>query len=341
VVGLDIEPGYVTAVETGGHEMSVSRAASAELPAEVVRDGEVVDPVALATVLRALFAEHKFGTRVRLGLANQGVVMRTVDLPPLTDPKQLASAVRFQAQEHIAMPLDQAVLEFQSLGLVGTPDGPRSRVVLVAARRDMVDRLLTATRAAGLRPAGIDLSAFAMIRALHRAEDGLAEVAYINVGGLTNLAVASGTQCVFTRVIPFGTEQMVEALAERRGLTREHSREWLRHVALVEPLESIEGDPEIVRSAREVLLEGVAAIADEARTTLDFYAAQAGGPSAERAVITGPVIGIPGFADRFGEELRIPVEARSVAETEAGSLNGIEPGQATVAAGLTVTEARA
>jgi type IV pilus assembly protein PilM len=268
-------------------------------------------------------------------------VMRTVDLPPLSDPKQLASAVRFQAQEHIAMPLDQAVLEYQSLGLVGTPDGPRSRVVLVAARRDMVDRFVTATRAAGLRPAGIDLSAFAMIRALHRAGDGESALVYINVGGLTNLAVAVGTECVFTRVISLGFEQMVDALSERRALTREHARQWLKHVALQEPIESLDGDPEIVRAAREVLLEAVAAIADEVRTSLDFYASQSGSAAAERAYVTGPATNIGGFVDRFGEALRIPVEPRSVVESDPGSLNGVEPELLTVAAGLTVTEAPA
>ena len=66
------------------------------------------------------------------------------------------------------MPLEQAVLEHHSLGIVDTPDGPRTRVVLVAARRDMIDGLLAAIRSAGLRPEGIDLSAFAMIRALYR-----------------------------------------------------------------------------------------------------------------------------------------------------------------------------
>ena len=168
IVGLNIEPGYVAAVEARPGHVAVNRAAVAPLAPDVVRDGEVVDIDALAEVLRTLFAENKLGTRVRLGVANQRIVMRTVDLPPMKDAKEIASAARFQAQEHIPMPLDQAVLEHHSLGLVETADGPRTRVVLVAARRDMIDRLLEATRRAGLRPEGVDLSAFAMIRALHQ-----------------------------------------------------------------------------------------------------------------------------------------------------------------------------
>src|SRR5436309_3911384 len=167
VIGVDIEPGFVTAVQSRPGQIAVERAAGARLAPDVVKDGEVVDIDALAEVLKQLFAEHKLGRRVRVGVANQRIVMRTIDLPPLSDAKQLASAIRFQAQDHIPMPLDQAVLEHHSLGVVETPDGPRTRVVLVAARRDMIERLLEAIRRAGLRAHGIDLSAFAMIRALH------------------------------------------------------------------------------------------------------------------------------------------------------------------------------
>ena len=66
------------------------------------------------------------------------------------------------------MPLDSAVLDFHPIGIADTGSGPRMRAVVVAARRDMVDRLLHVVRNAGLRPEGVDLAAFALVRALHR-----------------------------------------------------------------------------------------------------------------------------------------------------------------------------
>ena len=66
------------------------------------------------------------------------------------------------------MPLNNAVLDFHPLGIIDTPAGPRQRVVLVAAQRDMVERLLAAVRRAGLTAEGVDLSAFALIRSLYR-----------------------------------------------------------------------------------------------------------------------------------------------------------------------------
>jgi type IV pilus assembly protein PilM len=337
LVGLDIEPGYVAAVESRPGRVSVERAAVAPLAPGVVREGEVVDVETLAGVLRTMFAEHKLGRRVRLGVANQRIVMRTLDLPPLSDAKELASAVRFQAPEQIPMPLEQAVLEHHSLGIVQTADGPRNRVVLVAARRDMIERLLEATRKAGLRPHGVDLAAFAMIRALH--QPGRTDSAvYVSIGGVSNLAVATGSTCVFTRVIPHGKESMAAELAERRSLTLEHAHGWLGHVGLLTPLDDVDGEPEIVAEARSILSDGVRRIADDVRNSLYFHTTQEGAVPVDRAVLTGPALAIPGFADQLGQELGLSVELGTVSESRAGSLNGIDPAHLAVAAGLTVEE---
>jgi type IV pilus assembly protein PilM len=335
VIGLDIEPGYVAAVEARSGRVAVERAAVAQLAPGVVREGEVVDIETLADVLRKLFADSKLGRRVRIGLANQRIVMRMLDLPPITDAKQIASAVRFQAQEHIPMPLEQAVLEHHSLGIVETGEGPRTRVVLVAARRDMIDKLLEATRKAGLRPYGIDLSAFAMIRALHRPGTTGA-VLYLSVGGMTNLAVALGTTCMFTRVIAHGAESMAGELAERRGLTLEHAHGWLKHVGLLTLLDDVDGDPEIVVEARNVLSEGVRRIAGEVRNSLDFYTMQEGATGVEQAVLTGPAVSIPGFSDQLGEQIGVPLSVGLVAEGRPGGFGGIDAGRLAVAAGLTI-----
>jgi len=337
VVGLDIEPGYIAAVETdSGPEATVERAAAAVIDPGVVREGEVADVEALADSLRDLFAEHKLPRRVRLGVANQRIVVRTINLPPVIDPKELAAAVSFQAQDHIPMPLDQAVLEHQSLGVVETPEGPRTRVVLVAARRDMIERFLAAARQAGLRPDGIDLSAFAMIRALGQdAETGVGTL-YASVGGVTNLAVAQGKRCLFTRVVAGGFQTLATELAERRGLTLEHSNMWLMHTGLVEPVEAIDGDPEIVSEARVVLADGVRRIADDIRNSLDFYRSQDGAIDVTSAVLTGPASVVDGFSEHVSTEIGLPVRSGVPTESRAGALHGLESGRLAVAAGLAV-----
>jgi type IV pilus assembly protein PilM len=333
LVGLDIDPVGIHAaqVTTSGSRIVVERAAVATLEPGVVRDGEIQDVDALAEALKTLYRENKgLDRRVRVGVANQKLAVRTVDLPIIEDRKELDAAVRFQAQDVIPMPLDQAVLDWQPLAVVETPEGPRQRVLLVAARKDMVDRVVAAVRAAGLRLDGIDLGAFAMIRALHEGADEPETVLYAAVGGITNLAVARGTQPLFSRASGGGLEAIAVELAERRSLTLEHARGWLQHVGLSAPVESLEGDAEIIADARHVLEEGVRKIGAEVRQTLDFHQMQVDGAPVSRVVLTGEAIAVAGFADHLGIELGLPVTAGRV----SGEPDGITAGRMTVAAGL-------
>jgi type IV pilus assembly protein PilM len=199
-VGLDIDGRYLAAARVADGRMSHS--ASRELPEGLVRDGEVIDPHALGEELKTFATEAGLPKNVRLGVANQQIVVRVIELPRIDDDKQRDAAVRFQAAEAIAMPLDEAVLDHQVAGYAEAADGtPRMQVVIVAARRKMVDGLLEAVKAAGLKADGIDLDAFALVRTLGAGSDSAEETArvFCHLGGVTNLAIAVGTACFFTR----------------------------------------------------------------------------------------------------------------------------------------------
>jgi type IV pilus assembly protein PilM len=199
-VGLDIDGRYLAAAQVV--DGRVTRAASQNLPEGVVRDGEVVDPDALGQHLKSFAAATSLPRNVRLGVVNQQIVVRVVELPRIEDDNQRDAAVRFQASEAIAMPLDEAVLDHQVAGFTTGPDGtPRMQVVLVAARRKMIDALTEAVKAAGLRVEGIDLDAFAIVRALATDADEASEEArvFCHLAGVTNLAIAVGSTCYFTR----------------------------------------------------------------------------------------------------------------------------------------------
>ncbi|HEX5984860.1 MAG TPA: pilus assembly protein PilM, partial [Solirubrobacterales bacterium] len=240
--------------------------------------------------------------------------------------------VRFQAQEQIPMPLDQAVLEHQVVGGVADGEGgqPQVDVVVVAARRDMVTQFVEPLRRAGLEPVGIDLSAFAMIRALagivapaEAATEVLGEgqapadppprpddaVLYCNVGDVMNLAVARGRSCLFTRVSMVGMEAMTGRLTAEGGLVPEHAAQWLTHVGVDRPLEEIEGDPETVTRARRVLEEGVHSLVDEMRLSLDYYGAQEGAVPVGQIVLCGPGSAIPGLARVMESGVSLPIVA--------------------------------
>src|SRR5439155_19246046 len=224
IVGLDLDGEFIAAVQTSSD--GIARAVSAELPPGVITDGEVTDVPALSDALRDFFKAHSLPRRVRLGVSNQQIVVRHLELPKIEDPEELAVAVRFQAAEAIAMPLDEVVLDHQVIGESITPDGAaRLRIVVVAARESMISRVVDAVRGAGLRPEGIDLNSFALVRTLSLPSDSIESArVYVHLGGVTNLAIALGSICLFTR--PLSTdwdsdedENVAAALAEEIRLS--------------------------------------------------------------------------------------------------------------------------
>jgi type IV pilus assembly protein PilM len=319
LVGLEIEAGSLAAAEVRVNGAThLAATAIAPLTPGAFHDGEVADPEALTEALRALFAEHKLSRRVRLGIANQRVVVRTLRLPAIDDPKELEAAVRFEAQERIPMPIDQAILDHRVVGGVPASDDEPAQidVVVVAARRDMIEATLKPLRDAGLQPVGVDLAAFGLIRALAEPAYGADEavtapatstVLYCNIGDVTNLAIAKGRACLFTRVSPVGLEGVAESLSGSTGLSREHARTWLSHVGLAQPVEAIEGDPETVALARTAMESGASSLLDELRLSLDFYATQEAALPVERIVLCGPGSVVPGLSDRMELALGLPI----------------------------------
>jgi len=350
VVGLDIGTATIAATEVRGDGSGeVARTAIGLLPSGAVQDGEVQNGDELARALKSLFRENKLPKAVRVGIANQRVVVRTLRLPLIEDEDELETAIRFQAQDHIPMPLEQAILDHQVLakqGGIATEGAERHMDVLaVAARRDMVISLLGALYEAGLQPVGIDLSAFGMIRALGNGDaaapadaEGMIQTTtlYCHLGDGTNLAVARGDACVFTRIVPFGIEPIAAGLAEREGITLDEANEWLLDVGLDEPIDDFGDERQLAAAAREALGQGATKLIDELRLSLDFYGAQEGAPPIERVLLCGPGVAIHGLPERIESGLGLGIEARTPAAL--GHLDVEDAARLTVSYGLALEE---
>jgi type IV pilus assembly protein PilM len=172
-----------------------------------------------------------------------------------------------------------------------------------------------------------------MVRALG-ARESEGAVLYVSVAGLTNVAVAHTSGCLFTRAAAGGLEAMVHTLSERRGLTREHADQWLRHVGLLADLDAVDGDEDIVVAARSVLEDGVHDLADTVRNSLNFYRTQESAEPVEKGVLTGPVLAIPGFVESLSDHLKLPLEPALV----TAEVEDVDLARLTVAAGLAVEE---
>lgn len=349
VVGLDIEAGSIAATSVAVNGTAqVAASAIGPLDSGAFHEGEVLDPGSLATALKSFFAEHKLSKRVRIGIGNQRLVVRMMRLPAIEDPKEMGAAVRFQAQEQMPMPLDQAVLEYQVVGGVAAEESGAAQVdvVVVAARREMIASFVEPIRRAGLDPVGVDLAAFGMIRALAGTDvrEGAAEqgqapagvVLYCSLGDVTNLAVARGRACLFTRVSHVGLEALSARLSAARGLSPEHTARWLSYVGLDRPVEDLDGDAETIAEARRTLEEGVRSLADELRLSLDYYGAQEAALPVEKIVLCGPGSAIPGLPAQMEAGLGTPI---SVARPAAlGAFDEPSAARLTVPFGLALED---
>ena len=332
VTGLEISATQLVAAEGRLDSGSIvaMRTAMRELPAGLVRDGVVQDAEALAGELQAFFSEHRLGRQVRVGLATPRTILRVIDLPPLAE-EDIPVALRLQAQDRIPMPMDSAVLDHQTVGLVDTPEGQRMRVIVVATERSATEVLLTALRKAGLRPVGIDLSVFAAIRATSWAEATDEPVLYAQLGDLVNLAIAEDGVCHFTRQAPQGLAHVLTQLAELRDISPEEARALL---FLAAGEDADDADPADVREVGALLGRVATELGSELRAAAEFYGTQAG-VVVSAGVVTGPLAPLRGFipalADASGLELRC-----GEVHADPGALAGLDPGVAPVAVGLSV-----
>ncbi|MBK5231248.1 MAG: pilus assembly protein PilM, partial [Thermoleophilia bacterium] len=164
LVGLDVSATGLAAARVS--DGRVRTASITGLDSGLVVDGEIADPAQLGAAIAEFFDANGMPKRVRMGVASPRVVIRTIELPMITDRKQLDQAIRFQAAEHIPMPLEEAVIDHQVVRTVPAADGEKLQVLLVAASRGLVESIAQTARKAGLKLQGIDLAAFALIRVL-------------------------------------------------------------------------------------------------------------------------------------------------------------------------------
>ena len=227
-VGLDVDGSYLAAAQVVGGR--VVRTSSRELPEGLLQEGEVRDVAGLSAELKDFFSAEALPRSVSLGVANQQIVVRHLEMPRIADEKDRDAAVRFQTAEAVAMPLEEAVVDYQVVGEDKGGDGTaRQRILVVAARKTMVERLVEAVHGAGLKPTAIDLNAFALIRTLAAEAPGAEDSArvYCHLGDAANIAVARGRTCLFTRLLTSKWEDAeggVEALCEEMRLSIDYYR---------------------------------------------------------------------------------------------------------------------
>jgi type IV pilus assembly protein PilM len=307
-IGLDVGSTAVrAAVLTMAQPPVLSRAAQVPLAPGVVTQGEIRDADVVADAIRELWSRGGFRTRqATMGVGNQRVVVREVSVPALP-PKEMRQSLPFQVQELIPIPVEDAVLDYDVLDEFEQEGARMQRLLVVAAQRDMIDRLMGAASAAKVEPVGVDLVPFALIRSVGRDETlGVDEVdkggeAIIDVGSdVTNICVHERGVARFVRILPSGGRDVTKAMSDVLGVPEEAAESLKRG----QPVD--EAPPEA--QVEPVRRERVASLVDEIRSSLDFYRAQTPEAEISRVLVTGGGSKLPGLIEILGQRVGAPVD---------------------------------
>ncbi|WP_432571069.1 type IV pilus assembly protein PilM [Kineococcus sp. SYSU DK005] len=302
-IGLDIGTSGVRAAELsyGRGGVTLEKFGQVALPEGAVRDGEVVDRAVVAEALKTLWRGSGFkGKKVALGVANQRVVVRQVDLPWMP-AAELKASLPLQVQDYLPLPVADCLIDFHVTEEIVDGESRVLRGLLVAAAREMVMANVGAVEAAGLRATSVDLTSFAVLRSVGRPNGEAATEALVDIGArVSNLVVHSGGQPRFVRVLLSGGQDVTDAISERLGLPGP--------LAEAVKQRSIEGVPEDERaladSAVDLMLE---VFVDDIRSSMNYYAASNGGFPVERVVLSGGGSLLHGVAERLESVLHKPV----------------------------------
>ena len=316
LVGLKVGASQIAAaqvVNNGGAQ--VVQVAREELEHGVVVGGELRDPDTLASALRAFFKKNRLPRQnVRLGISNNRIGVRMFEIGGIDDTKQLGNAIRYRAQEVLPIPLEEAVVDYHILGEYTDGEGhTKHRVLLVVAYRDLVERYTAACKKAGIRLAGIDLEAFAILRALAPEPEGAGQagssaLVVVSVGhDRTTFAVSDGKACQFTRVLDWGGGSLNAGIARALDLAPSEAEPIKLSLSLAEPSIPAGLTSEQSEKVRDAVVKELHTFARELVSSLQFYQSQPGSLGIGEIVLTGGTAHLPGFAAELAKLIGVRV----------------------------------
>lgn len=278
VIGVEIAEESIRAVEVAGRgKQKLVAAGEVLLPPGAARDSEVLDADAVALALKQLWAQARFGgRRVVLSVASRRLLVREHSAPNLPI-EQLRAALPYEVQDVLPVPVDQAVLDFYPLSIVGD----QANGLLVAGAAEGIEGLIAALRRARLWVSAVDFLPFGLARAIAQAvPSGSGPVAVAAIGEHTTsfTVVVDGTPR-YARIIPVDTLPGLHASMAARGEFGDSGPLSTARRALVDP----EPEPDV----------SLADLVRRIRETLAFCHRHAEGISPGRLYITGSLALVP------------------------------------------------
>jgi type IV pilus assembly protein PilM len=304
-VGLDIGSSSVKLVQLkekrGGFALHAF--GTAPLPPEAIVDGALMNSSAIVQAIQELVASQKLKVKdVAIGVRGHSVIIKKISLPRMTQ-EELDESIQWEAEQYIPFDVKDVNIDTQILTPGGDAAGQMD-VLLVAAKKDMINDYTSVCAEAGLTATVVDVDAFAVQNAFEVNYDGAAEeaVVLINVGAsVTNVNILARGVTTFTRDVTMGGNAFTEEIQKQLNISYDEA-EALK----------VGGQGEtdaVVPHEVERVIQGVAdQLGGEIQRSLDFYASTAPGSAISRVYLSGGTARIPALFKVIEARAGVPVE---------------------------------
>jgi type IV pilus assembly protein PilM len=297
-IGLDIGSGFVKVVEVdhSGDQPEVVRVAMRPLQPDAIVEGEIMDYGLVSEAVQGLFQDLGLkGAEVVTAIGGHDVIIKKIEMDRMKE-SDAREVIRWEAEQHVPFDIKSVELDFQILDPEGS--GGQMQVLLVAAKRELVDNKVGLLQDAGVNPTIIDIDAFALHNAFEHnypdAQEGI--IALVNVGHeTTNVNILEDGIPILTRDIPFGSRKIREDLQRERGLTAEQAEDVVQARETVHDLDSF------VESSADEVAVGI-------ERASAFLMTREDGDSVGRIFLSGGGARIPGMVEVLGRRMNVSTE---------------------------------
>jgi len=283
-----------------GKKLFVERAV--EVPNTVGVSSPTDDAVAdkLTQLITNIFTDHKLSkSDVRLSLPEALVSTKIISIPSLTDA-ELASAINWQAEQHIPIPLDELSLEYQVLY---RPDrknpSEQMRVLMVGTRKIVIEKYLNVFLRAGIEPTALETQMIALIRAMQFTQEDVPTLVANMGASSTDLAIVYQGELRFVYTFASGGQVLTRTTEQAVQLDAKQAEEYKRSYGL---------DPtQLAGKMRDILLPPVKTSILEMQKAMQFFASQNTLDPVKRVLLAGGGAQLPGLPQFIAEQLNCEV----------------------------------
>ncbi len=275
------------------------------LPPEAIVDGALMNSTAIVQAMQELIGELKVKQKeVAIGVSGHSVIIKKISMPRMTQ-EELEESIQWEAEQYIPFDVKDVNIDTQILNPDANDATGQMDVLLVAAKKDMINDYTTVVSEAGLLPAVVDVDAFAVQNTFGaNYETPESEtIVLINAGAaVVNINIVARGMTVFTRDVTIGGNQFTEEIQKQMNVSYEEAE------ALKIGGGRGDADAVVPQDVERVMASVAEQVAGEIQRSLDFYAGTAADSTFSKVYLSGGTAKIPALFKTIESRVGVPVE---------------------------------